>query len=504
MARSIHDTLGVARRALADNWSDREIPRAIAAEMRKNWLRQQAIREGERRVRQSEPPPAPVDPAQVPIIIEEEAPHLLYGVTEEDIREVLGRLPPGSLDGLREVRLCVDRGGDPKEAQLVREPYTGRMRGEYLPNLFAPEVLGSYHPSTATIRLYAFVGELEPCLTMFWKIEALKTLVHEAAHHFDRTFRRGRARWSTDERSKDEAWAEEIEQEQVREIVFPYIKTRYLAELDALDAWIERHSGAATFAVELAFLFRRPLMILLRSVLGGDELEATRVDFARALHEESANEQAAAVLRSVYAVRPEHAEAFAVSACILHCTRADHDEAERLCRRALELAPGCLAAWEVLVRGYAIQERWHEAAVACKSALFRTPAGDRPNRYFVSTLEEAHYRIGDWRGVDADADGKRARVGTWADAHEVLASCWSGQWKEALLKEWRLSAAGLHDKWSEWLAAVKFECAHRLDRPEQAGRFDEASLRALEADAFTEEWARRIRSHIGAVWGERD
>jgi hypothetical protein len=49
MARTIHDTLGVADRAMRADWSDDEIPEAIASEMRRNWMRQQAIRDSEPR-----------------------------------------------------------------------------------------------------------------------------------------------------------------------------------------------------------------------------------------------------------------------------------------------------------------------------------------------------------------------------------------------------------------------------------------------------------------------
>jgi hypothetical protein len=49
-----------------------------------------------------------------------------------------------------------------------------------------------------------------------------------------------------------------------------------------------------------------------------------------------------------------------------------------------------------------------------------------------------------------------------------------------------------HGDWKGWLLAARFESAHRLGRPEQAGRLAEADIRALESDAFTEEWGRRI------------
>src|SRR5262245_40446125 len=132
MGRTIHDTWGVAERAEAEDWADPEIPKAIVEEMRRNWMRQQAIREGERRVRRrGERPPPPVTADSVPVVVADDAPYVFHAATVEDIRAVLERLPPGSLDGLREVRLCVD--GEDSEGALERDPFTGRLRIEIAP-----------------------------------------------------------------------------------------------------------------------------------------------------------------------------------------------------------------------------------------------------------------------------------------------------------------------------------------------------------------------------------
>ena len=54
---------------------------------------------------------------------------------------------------------------------------------------------------------------------MYFKQEALKTLLHEAAHHFDLTFRVGRSRWDVGDKEKKEAWAERGENEEAARVI---------------------------------------------------------------------------------------------------------------------------------------------------------------------------------------------------------------------------------------------------------------------------------------------
>jgi hypothetical protein len=133
---------------------------------------------------------------------------------------------------------------------------------------------------------------------------------------------------------------------------------------------------------------------------------------------------------------------------------------------------------------------------------------ERPRWYFVSTLAEAHLNLRDSSGVEADV----ARMRAWgradaarqADVYTVLALTWSEQWEQALSLASRLLATGKYGGWKEWLAAARFESAHRLGRPKQAGRLGEADIGALESHAFTEEWGRRIRLHVEAATPRRE
>jgi len=122
-----HDTWGVMDRAKHADWSDPEIPGAIVAETLANIDRQRAIRASERRLRRRDRPPRlPIDPDRIPIIVEDEAPHVFHAAGEQDIREILRRLPRGSLDGLRAIRLGIDRRDE--KGPLPRDPFDRARR----------------------------------------------------------------------------------------------------------------------------------------------------------------------------------------------------------------------------------------------------------------------------------------------------------------------------------------------------------------------------------------
>jgi tetratricopeptide (TPR) repeat protein len=513
MSRSIHDTWGEAARVRKEDWSDPELQRATVAELKQNWLHQQAIRESERRLRRGgDLPPQPVNADQVPIFVDDEAPYLVHPADEDDIRAILRRLPPGSLDGLQAIRLCVDH----KEARgeaTVRDPYTGRLRHEVIPGVYSSSTAGYYDRSIATIRLFGCLCDpatLGP-FALLLKMDALRTLVHEVAHHFDNTFRKKRNRW--DVRDKNEMWAERIEGEQAAEIVAPYVAERYSMECKELRSWTKEHGGAALSP--LVFLdnddddestSRRALMTLVRSVRTGGDRDEMGIAFARDLHLSGDNDEARRAVERVLSRRPDAAEALAVSACITQCMDRDHKAAEALCQRAIASDPACLEAWKVLARGQAIQKKWQGAAQACERALALVPAATKGTWYLVETLAESHRQLGDLEGLESDVGRMRAWGTEYsaesAEVHLTLARCWSERWEEALTLATRLISTVEYETYRRWLAAVQFECAHRLGRPDRAGAFDRAGMVALEGEEFAFAWVIRIREHIEveALW----
>ncbi len=475
--------------------------------MMNNWRRQQAIRQNERlRRRGGEALPPPIDLERLAIFIEDSPSYAYYPASEEDIRAVLRRLPPGGLDGLQAIRLCVDK----REGKVAcpRDPFTGRRRDEVIRGVYTSPVLGSYDRLTATIWLHAYLcdpGAIGP-FAPYFKVLALSTLVHEAAHHFDRTFRVGRSRWNIGDQEKHEGFAYGSEDKLGRKIVGRYVLERYPLECAELERWVEEHGGAAPgppgFLVATSGSYlSRPFRRLVRSVLEGDERDVSRVVFARELHRLGANEPARDIVRAVLSIRPEDPGALAVSACIAQCEGRDFELAESLCLRAIARDPRCLPARTVLVRGYAIQERWDHAALACEQALSVIPAGDTEHGdYILNTLIESHLLLGAFDEVASDIarmrawDSEYAALG--ADVYDVVARCWAEQWEEAFLLASRMLKTGKYDTWTVWLAPVRFECAQRLHRPHLAGAFDEARLAGLEERSFTRAWSQRIRGSM--------
>lgn len=506
MSRSIHDTWGEAERVKKEDWSDPEQQRAAVAELKKNWLHQQDIRESERRLRRGgDLQPQPVHADQVPIFVDDEAPYIFHPADEEDIRAILRRLPPGSLDGLQAIRLCIDHEeahGEPR----VRDPFTGRLRHEIVPGVFSSSTAGDYTRSTGTIRLFPCLCEpatLGPCGLVF-KMDALRTLVHEVAHHFDNTFRKKRNRW--DVRDKNEEWAERIEEEQAAALVVPYISERYSIECKELRSWTKEHGGAALSPSMLHGdddgepSARRAFLNLVRSVRSGKDRDEASIAFASDLHLSGKQEPARKAVQRVLSRRPDDPAALAVSACITQCVDRDHKAAEALCWRAIDLDPACLEAWKVLARGQAIQKKWQGAAQACERVLALVPPATKGTWYLIETLAEAHRHLGDLEGLELDVERMRGWGTEYsaecAEVHLTLARCWSERWEEALTLATRLISTVEYKTHRRWLAAVQFECAHRLGRPDRAGAFDRAGMVKLEGEEFAFAWVIRIREHL--------
>lgn len=514
MSRSIHDTWGEMERVKASEWADPEIPEALLAELRQNGQNQLAIREGERqRRRRGDMAPPHVDPARLPILTFDEGPHVFHPADEEDVRAILERLPPGSLDGLTAVELRLD--GRPfRGEEAVRNPYTGGVAHESLPGVFGTQVSGTYSIRAACIHLYAYhcdVAALGP-LTLYFKVYKLCTLLHEVAHHFDFTFRMGGDRWHGGRLEKQEERARAVQRQQTSEIVIPYVRERYPLEWEALARWINTHGGARLPLDSLLDddnargSLRGPLLSLAAAVLRGAEPDTARATFARALHFRRQDGAAEEILRRVLARRPDHPGALATYACVIQCRDSDYAAGEAMCRRAIAADPGSGDAWMVLTRCFTLQKRWQDVAQVCEDGLARVDAESADHRWLHELLVEARLHLADWSQAELDIARLRrvsessARL---ADVQLAIARCLAERWDEAHHMASRLLTIGKYEEWTTLLRVVRFESAHRRDRPAEAGYIDAQSLEELAREGFFE-WAERVRPLLHRTeWPER-
>ncbi len=110
----------------------------------------------ERRADDPEAIPA-TDPATIPILVVDDAPHILYPAGPPDIRALLGSLPPHTVDGLAEIRLELgtqkqDEPCSRPECDASRDPLARRMGFERRPGLFAPHYHGGARVRRAVCR----------------------------------------------------------------------------------------------------------------------------------------------------------------------------------------------------------------------------------------------------------------------------------------------------------------------------------------------------------------
>src|SRR5262245_30380972 len=137
MSRSVHDTRGVLARLRREDFSDAEEKRQRVSELRANIRQQRALKQQARSTRSRKGLSlAPFDSDALPIRVSGIGPHVQHSATEEDVRAVLGRLPRGMLDGLREIRLCLPRLVDELDDDATTDPFTGRPAREILPSVY--------------------------------------------------------------------------------------------------------------------------------------------------------------------------------------------------------------------------------------------------------------------------------------------------------------------------------------------------------------------------------
>jgi hypothetical protein len=147
MSSSIHTT----RRDLEEEllW-DRDGERA--QRLREQLRRKRAVKWQVWEERHTALPPLPISVDGLPVEVLDRGAHIVYGASEADVRAVLRRLPPGSIDGLAGVWLSLAREAEEDEGDA--DPYSGRVGFEYVPGAWTISVGGRYAPDGSSRRCW--------------------------------------------------------------------------------------------------------------------------------------------------------------------------------------------------------------------------------------------------------------------------------------------------------------------------------------------------------------
>jgi tetratricopeptide (TPR) repeat protein len=474
VSRSIHDTYGVLCRLLTDDYA--RAPQTREDELRENIRRQRLIKRRfhQQRRRQDRPPLPSVDPDAAPVLVEDDGPYVHHAANELDVRAILRRMPPGSLDGLGPIRLC--SGGKEKRRRRHEsaDPFTGRPGFEILPGVYATWVRGLYSERDCGIGLYAFVHESDAPwpFGVYLKLYTLATLMHELSHHYDFAFRTSGDRWRMDHGGeKTEGYADTRAFELIELCVVPYLLERYGDECAALVRWQEQHAGCSLPLEALAD--RRPgrpspgpaLTDFAKAIAAGEDPLQARAEYAERLLECGRREEATRIVNGVLEKHPKHPEALVVQALLAYRSE-QYDVIERNCRAALLGTPAPVLAGLLLARLLCDQARWEELATMTTEALRGTA---EPHPSLIGLRARARVELRQWDAaaediavLQRDDDDENRREAAVLDA---IGLCRRGQWETARSAAQRL--LGTPELWRAHLAvlrAVSFECALRLGR----------------------------------------
>ncbi len=433
MSRSIHTTRRSLARLEGDDVSRDDARAEAVAHARRDLRRKRAAKRGAasaRRPRERGHTP----PDAVAVTVVDAGANVWFPAGEDDVREVLGRLPSGVTDGLARVEM---RLGRETQAELAAaepggeepDPFTGRLSYPHFPGTWCGRIRGRYRPGAAAIELYAYAADPAHPLRAMWapllRLEALSVLAHEVAHHHDHAERVARGRWLAADREAVERYAETMQHEWTHAVVLPYLRERYPAEVTATERWVARYGGIAlpfeqladdpratgrggwVHAERLLWPTSGALRELANAFDRGEPAWACRRRFAGELYLQSRYDDVLAVIARVLRARPGDAETLLLKAkALLQLDRGA--EALRIARRLVERDPADERAWEVAADACEALGRWGEAETAYARRL---ELADGDVAVHAVLLDRARMRIRRGHPAGARADLERIDCG---------------------------------------------------------------------------------------------
>jgi tetratricopeptide (TPR) repeat protein len=513
MSRSIHTTrkqLEARRKQQDENKEERRAELTyLKDELRKKRLIKTLVQEE----RHATHPNIFAVAEGIPISIKDTGAYLHYPASIEDLRAVMKLLPPGHLNGLSGITLCL--GAHAQDEDREPDPLVGRPGLSIFSGVFSAKTIGMYYADTARIELFAYVyqGDLKhrALKESYLKLIMLSTLAHELAHHHDFSQRLARGIWRGDHETKKEIYAEEREHQWAEQYVLPYLLSTYPNEVQALLSWIEEHGGVS---LPLAMLLPDPRVTRTDGLIRVDscgvqgaieylmeDVEAeksrieTRVFFARNLHYEGHYDLARQSLAKVLQEAPNDLEASTLVADIdVHEER--YEAAGTLCQQVLAIDTEWLEAWEVLSDSYIAQGRWSELLHSTTSALALQPEGYSYLRALSlkgrALLMLAHYEeLAALLTEIPKLNGKLGPSTAWAlQAHMLLLQEHPAEALALAIEALPKSIA--YGK--TILAAVRLDAAHQLGNTQEAEALSAFTLQHLRSLGFSA-WADHLVSY---------
>lgn len=277
----------------------------------------------------------------------------------------------------------MDEWGEGRGGQ--RDPFTGRLGSEMFSGVFCGEILGCFTVISGLISIYAYVCDpsripLPLSLCRFYlRLHALKTFVHEVAHHHDNIARIARGRWRFDKKATGELYAEEMEHKWTQETVLPYLWQNYAKDARTLQKLVAHRGGLQLgldfFAGDsrrtrrdglqkLVFTTSRAFECWVDELPTCKSLGESRLAFAWELHYSDRYEQCLEILNRVLAKSIDWIPALTCKAdTLVHLEK--YDEALLIARRVLRIQPSNSDAWETQGDVFEFQDDWKALLENC-------------------------------------------------------------------------------------------------------------------------------------------
>lgn len=525
MARSIHSTLSDHRDEFYGRRRPEELAR-IAAELERKRRLKRRVRDVRRR--QADLPA--VSPETIPIEVRDAGPFVHHPAGPDDLRAVIRRLPPGTLDGLAGITLCLgaehqqELAADDDDPVYEPDPYIGRLGWQLpLPGVFTGLSGGFYAPWSNQIEIFAYVFHPNMpdrnVFEVYLRLRRLAVFLHELAHHNFWLNHDPRSRWSQEDHDRCEDQTEELAGRWVADYAIPYLEEIYPSEVAAFRRWIVAHGGVdvpllwlasgwlpARSGVERAWFGTadEALYDLVESAREGVEPTTARLRYARNLHYGGFYAEALQIIDGILTLDPSHDEALTLKADI-HVHQERYDEAEGIVRQVLVRCPESFNAWKILTDILLQGRRWHELWAAGVETIrqFGQSAAPGDISAIFGKCVPAALHLGLHEPLDELCKLHEKlypyRHGQIMSAAAEAISCFCRQ-KYGIAR--RIAVKALGDKepvmpWEYVLASVRFEAAQRLGWAKEAGNLPPNAvhqLRQLGLESFADALVRRLQA----------